>query len=124
MGSITAIWRNVLLLVLALTAVCACARADTTRKLFDVPAQPAASALNEFAKQADIALIFSYDLVATTRTRPLKGRYTVGDGLSRMLEGTPLAYRQAKDGTYLICLSASCVQNSEQSQQAIAEKKR
>lgn len=91
--------------------------------MFDVPSQPAASALNEFAKQADIALIFSYDLVAATRTRQLKGHYTVGDGLSRMLQGTPLSYRQAEDGTYLICLAASCAQDSERSKGAVSMKR-
>jgi len=75
---------------------------------FDIPAQPAGPALNEFARQADIALIFPYDLVANDRTRALQGRYTVDRGLAVLLDGTRLGYRRAVDGTYLICLRTAC----------------
>ncbi|MCD9032118.1 STN domain-containing protein [Luteimonas sp. Y-2-2-4F] len=75
---------------------------------FDVPAQPAASALNAFAMQADIALIFSYDLVAGVRTPALRGRYTVDAGLARLLRGTGLAHRRAGAGAYLVCAPAEC----------------
>jgi len=110
MGNATGISRTLLLLALlpALLAVSACVQADATLKRFDVPAQPAGQALNEFARQADITLIFSYDLVAGDRTRELKGRYTVDHGLTRLLQGTRLAYRQAMDGTYLICQREAC----------------
>lgn len=94
-------------LALALLA-CACAQADVARKRFDIADQSAAAALNEFARQADITLIFSYDLVAGDRTRELKGRYTVDHGLTRLLDGTRLAYRQVEDGTYLICRRDAC----------------
>lgn len=111
MGNATGISRTLRLLVLlpALLAVSACVQADATQKRFDVPAQPAERALNEFARQADITLIFSYDLVAGDRTRELKGKYTVDHGLIHLLEGTRLAYRQAADGTYLICRRDACV---------------
>jgi len=46
--------------------------------------------------------------VAGERTRPVKGRFTVDLGLTLLLTGTPLSYRQAADGTYLICLRTSC----------------
>ncbi|MCD9007040.1 STN domain-containing protein [Luteimonas sp. XNQY3] len=97
-----------LALVLPLLGMTACVAADAKGKPFDIPAQPAAAALNEFARQADVTLIFSYDLVAGERTRPLKGSFAVDDGLTRLLDGTPLGYRQAVDGTYLICPLASC----------------
>lgn len=110
MGNATGISRALLLpaLLTVLLAVSACGQADATLKQFDVPAQPAGQALNEFARQADITLIFSYDLVAGDRTRELKGRYTVDHGLTRLLEGTRLTYRQAADGTYLICQREAC----------------
>lgn len=110
MGNAIGCSRGVLLLalVLSLLGMPACVAADATGKPFDIPAQPAASALNEFAKQADVTLIFSYDLVAGERSRALKGNFTVGDGLTRLLDGTTLGYRRAADGTYLICPLASC----------------
>ena len=110
MGNATGISRafQVLAILPALLGLSACVQADTALKRFDVPAQPAGQALNEFARQADITLIFSYDLVAGDRTRELKGRYTVDHGLTYLLEGTRLAYRQADDGTYLICQRDAC----------------
>jgi len=110
MGTATGISRALLLLapLLVLLAVSACVQADTTLKQFDVPAQSAGPALNEFARQADITLIFSYDLVAGDETRELNGRFTVDHGLDRLLAGTRLSYRQAADGTYFICQRDAC----------------
>lgn len=108
MGNTDGYSRGILSLILVL-GMSACAPADAQgKKPFDIPAQPAALALNEFAKQADITLIFSYDLVAAERTRPLQGSFAVSDGLTRLLHGTPLGYRQGVDGAYLICPLASC----------------
>ena len=107
MGCTSEFLRGLLLLILVL-GMPACAPADVEGKSFDIPAQPAASALNEFAKQADVTLIFSYDLVAGERTRPLRGGLTVDDGLTQLLAGTSLGYQQAVDGTYLICALSSC----------------
>lgn len=110
MGNSTAISRAFLWLALLLSmlAMAACVPVDAIGKQFDVPAQPAGSALNEFARQADITLIFSYDLVADDRTHAMKGRYTVNNGLAALLEGTRLAYRQGADGTYFICPRDAC----------------
>lgn len=91
-----------------LLVVSACANMNSSRKQFNVRAQSAAPALNEFARQADITLIFSYDLVAGRETRDLKGRHTVENGLTILLDGTQLAYRQAADGAYFICQAGSC----------------
>lgn len=90
-----------------LLAACAPTAAADVR--FDIPAQAAGPALNAFARQADITLIFSYDLVADDRTHALRGRYTVDRGLTLLLAGTRLGYRRARDGTYLICPRASCM---------------
>ncbi len=97
-----------LALVLPILAVAACSPADSTDIRFDIPDQQVGPALNEFARQADITLIFSYELVEGDRTRALKGRYTVDRGLTGLLEGTRLAYRRGVGGTYLICLREAC----------------
>lgn len=120
MGNTTGTSRAFLLLVLAVLLAVSCARTDATWKRFDIPAQPAGVALNEFARQADITLIFSYDLVADDRTHVLKGRYTVDHGLTRLLEGTGLSYRQAADGTYLICPRDACDPGSGMPEEAFS----
>lgn len=124
MGSIKGSTWHALLLALTLYACTACVRADAARKRFDIPEQPAAAALNEFARQADIAILFSYDLVASTRTRRLQGSYTVPDGLTRLLAGTVLDYRLAGNGAYIICRLPSCgawSYNGDKEAQADAE---
>ena len=110
MGSAIGFSRGLLLLAFVFSLFGSSARvaADARGKTFDIPAQPAAAALNEFAKQADVTLIFSYDLVAGIRTRPLNGTFTVSDGLTLLLVGTALGYRQSVDGAYLICPLVSC----------------
>jgi hypothetical protein len=109
MGNTAGFLRGLLVaLVFFPLGVCVCAAADLEGKPFDIPAQAAAAALNEFAKQADVTLIFSYDLVAGVRTRPLNGTFTVSDALTRLLDGTALGYRQSVDGAYFICPLASC----------------
>lgn len=104
----TGSFRNFFALMLAMFAATACAQADAARKRFDIASQPAAAALNELARQADITLIFSYDLVAGARTRPLEGKYTVDEALTRLLAGTGLDHRQMSDDTFFICAPSSC----------------
>jgi hypothetical protein len=108
MGKHIGTCRRAFALALILLAITGCAHADAARKRFDIAAQPAAAALNEFARQADITLFFSYDLVATARTGALKGRYTVDDGLARLLTGTGFGYQQVGDDAFLICPLSSC----------------
>lgn len=108
MGNYIGTCRRAFALAFILLAISGCAQADAARKRFDIAAQPAAPALNEFARQADITLFFSYDLVAAARTGPLKGHYTVDDGLARLLAGTGFGYQQVGDGAFLICRLPSC----------------
>jgi len=78
------------------------AQGAPVRKIFDVSEQPAASALNAFAEQADITLVFSQDLVQGITTHPLRGSYTAPDGLRTMLEGTGLSIQEINGTTISI----------------------
>jgi len=93
---------------------------DTSeRKNFDVPAQSAASALNAFAEQADITLVFSQDLVAGIATRPLEGIYTTTAALQTLLEGTGLTIQRIND--YTISIGAEA-RTTETQQQPVSER--
>jgi len=74
---------------------------------FDIDAQPAASALNEFARQADITLIFSSALVAEDQTAAVRGDYTVLDALQKLLYGTRLTFKAVSDRTIAISAPGS-----------------
>lgn len=89
-------------LAMVLAATGAHAQVRTEPRAFDVPAQPAGAALNAFATQADITLVFSQDAVSGAALKPLQGRYTTQDGLDAMLDGTGLSWQAVDHGTISI----------------------
>ena len=58
---------------------------------FDIPRQEADKALTKFARQAEKAVFFPVDGLANIYANPLKGAYTVEEGLSVLLQGTGYA---------------------------------
>jgi hypothetical protein len=79
------------------------AYADSTAlRHFDIQAQTAAAALNEFARQADITLVFSSALVAKHQILAIHGDFTVIDALRKLLGGSGLSFKQVSDTTIAI----------------------
>ena len=93
---------SVLMRFTALMMIGAQAFADPTLRHFDIQTQATASALNEFARQADITLVFSSALVAKHQTVGIKGDFTVLEGLRLLLDGTGLAFTQVSATTIAI----------------------
>ena len=81
------------------------ARAADVQRRFDIPAEPLGSALDEFARQADVTLLFSSTLVARVRTSGVHGEFAIAPALGRLLGGTGLAFRQV--GASAIAIVAS-----------------
>jgi outer membrane receptor protein involved in Fe transport len=77
---------------------------------FDIQSQAAASALNEFARQADITLVFSSTLVAKYQTAAVRGDFTVADGLRKLLDGTGLSFNQLSTSTIAISAASAAVE--------------
>src|SRR5580658_6107332 len=96
--------RPVVMLVrcLALTLIGAPVYADTALRHFDIQTEAAATALNEFARQADITLVFSSDLVARHQTATIRGDFPVVEGLRKLLDGTGLSFKQVSATTIAI----------------------
>jgi iron complex outermembrane recepter protein len=88
------------------------AHADAAIKRFAIPAQAAPAALNEFARQADVTLVFSYERVANARTNEVHGAYPVTDALARLIEGTALSYKQVGESTIAIGEGATSMSES------------
>ena len=86
--------------------------ADPTLRHFDIQTQATASALNEFARQADITLVFSSALVAKHQAAGIKGDFTVLDGLRRLLDGTGLSFTQVSATTIAISAEAKAEQQA------------
>src|SRR5450755_1950885 len=92
----------VLVLCLASTMSDAAALADSALRHFDIPPQATAGALNEFARQADITLVFSSTLVANHDTAGIRGDFTVQGALRKLLEGSGLSFTQVSATTIAI----------------------
>lgn len=89
-------------LALALIGGRAYAYADAPVRHFDIQSQVAAFALKEFARQADISLVFSSTVVANRQTTGIRGDFTVVEGLRRLLDGSGLSFKQVSATTIAI----------------------
>src|ERR1700716_3138045 len=89
----------VLIRCFALTMLGAQAFADPTLRHFDIQTQATPSALNAFARQADITLVFASALVDRHQMVGIKGDFTVLEALKKLLEGTGLSFTQVSATT-------------------------
>src|ERR1700728_1627819 len=96
--------RKILMLMrcLGLAMVAVTASAEDAVRHFDIQSQGAASALNEFARQADITLVFASAMAARHQSVTVRGDYTVLEALGRLLEGTGLSFKQVGATTIAI----------------------
>ncbi|MGH6613704.1 TonB-dependent receptor domain-containing protein [Sphingomonas sp.] len=69
---------------------------------FDVPVLPAGTGIATFARQADIQLLVSERDARGKRTNAVKGTLTIEQGLTRLLAGTGLSFRQNGPQTYVV----------------------
>jgi outer membrane receptor protein involved in Fe transport len=86
--------------------------ADPTLRHFDIQTQATASALNEFARQADITLVFASALVDKHQMVGIKGDFTVLEALRRLLDGTGLSFTQVSATTIAISAETKADQQS------------
>src|SRR3984885_1812089 len=94
-------------LALALLGTRTYADTDTALPHFDIQSQVAALALKEFARQADISLVFSSTVVANHQTTGIRGDFTVIDGLRKLLDGSGLSFKQVSATTIAINVAAA-----------------
>jgi len=89
--------------VVVLLASSLAAQVTGDRKAFDVPAGEAQDTLKVFARQAGQQLFYPTNEVRGLRTRALRGRLSIRDGLDRLLDGTGLkATVDQKSGTFAV----------------------
>ncbi|MFT4089527.1 MAG: TonB-dependent receptor [Asticcacaulis sp.] len=78
--------------LISLVPATALAQSATARD-YNIPAGTLANALNDFAEQSGLRLIYAGELVQGRQSAGLKGRFSANDGLSRLLTGSGLTYR-------------------------------
>lgn len=73
-------------------------------RAFDIPAQGAAGALNEWARQAGAQIVFPYDAVEGRRSAGLRGRFSPEGALNRLV--APLGLRVVSNAGGIVTLRA------------------
>ncbi len=79
----------------------------------DLPAQGLAQSLRAVATATQVNVLFDTTQIAAFKAPALKGRITVADALSRLLDGTGLTYRFVDDKTVVLS-SKDAVSSSSQ----------
>ncbi|WP_083224834.1 TonB-dependent siderophore receptor [Sphingomonas panacis] len=79
---------------LSMTGLCAIPAYAQGAASYDIPAGPLTRVLNQFARQAHVELIYDAPLTQNASSPGLKGSFGAAEGLSRILAGTGLTYRQ------------------------------
>src|SRR5882724_6030857 len=78
------------------------AAGDAQTRTYNISAQTLGTALQEFAAQAGLQLLFSESDVAGMRTGGLQGRFTKDQALERLLAGSGLAFEFPKPDAVII----------------------
>lgn len=69
------------------------------QRTYDIPAQPLASAVRRYMRQSGVQVGYPSGLDARIMSRPVNGKMSAAEALSRLLEGTGLTYRFTGPGT-------------------------
>ena len=94
--------RTLLATTTALAAIIAAAPARAQVHEFNIEAQSAQSGIAEFARQADIQILASQELVQDLRTGAVKGSFDTVTALKILLAGTGLEAQQTGESTFII----------------------
>ena len=96
--------RRVLAGTLAALAFCACAQAQT--RSFEIPSGDLRSALEAYAAQSGVQLVYKIEDVRGLSTKGVKRSASSEDALQNLLEGTPLKVRRDAAGAVVLFVSA------------------
>ena len=80
---------------------------------FNIPAQPLASAVIDFSKQAEIQILASGEKLNGVTSPGIRGRFSIDRGLRALLVGTGFTYRHAGQGTVTLVKAADASQTTQ-----------
>lgn len=83
------------------------------RKAISIPAQGLGPALNMFAKDRDLQVVYRSEIVGSLRTQGVSGDWTVDEALKQLLSGTGLTYRYIDDRTVTILPAGSALSQEQ-----------
>ena len=97
--------RRVLAGTLAALAFCACAQAQT--RSFEIPSGDLRSALEAYAAQSGVQLVYKIEDVRGLSTKGVKKSASSEEVLQNLLEGTPLKVRRDAAGAVVLFVAAA-----------------
>ncbi|MGU3316739.1 TonB-dependent receptor domain-containing protein [Sphingomonas sp. M6A6_1c] len=100
------------LVAVAMPAAAIAAPGDAARLRFEIGASDTATALNAFARQAGVHLVFPYDAVANRRVGALRGSFTRDEALRRLIAGQGLVI--AEQTASMISLKVAPVDTAQE----------
>jgi iron complex outermembrane receptor protein len=92
----------VLCLVLADSALPVGAADPPAARFFDLPPGPASSSLKQFIAQSGVQLLYVPEEVSEVVTNAVKGRFTAGEAVKRLLANTGLVAVETKNGAIAV----------------------
>ena len=90
------------------------AMAQTARHDYSIPAQPAGEALNAYARQSGLRILFPYDAVAGKRSRTVTGNMTEQEALDRLLADAGLVVASRENGVVTLGVARFQAGDSEE----------
>lgn len=88
------------------------AHADDHVYTFKIPAENTAKALNDFARQANLQIMFPYDVAAKHTAPAISGQFTRAEILAKLLDGTGLEVAAQSDTSITIRIAAAAAKSS------------
>jgi iron complex outermembrane recepter protein len=112
--------RNVLLCVCIvaiawITRLAAAPSSDPVKYHFKIDSQPLGTALQQFAEQSGVQIIFFSQVTEGLQAPALNGSYTISGALEMLLSGSDLIFRVINPKTIEICLRTACTKGSRAS---------
>jgi iron complex outermembrane recepter protein len=104
--------RNVLLCLCIvaiawITRLAAAPSSEPVKYHFKIDSQPLGTALQQFAKQSMVQIIFFSHVTEGLQAPALNGSYTISGALEKLLSGSHLIFRVINPQTIEICLSTA-----------------
>ncbi|MEG2313718.1 TonB-dependent receptor [Brevundimonas sp.] len=100
-------FRHALMASSAVAVVALANPAWSQTRTFDIAAQPAASGISAFARQADVQVLISSNDAQGRRTAAVQGPMTVDAGLRQLLAGSGLSITSGDGRTYTLGLASA-----------------
>ena len=79
---------------------------------FDIPSQPLEDALNDFARQAEVEILYASDDVRAIAAPAISGAASREQAIAQLLAGTGLTYRFTEAGTLIVRASEKTSANA------------